>query len=229
MNDSTALSGFRLMDSFLPVGANSASYGLEQFIATDRVSNSNDLCALLKTYLNSQFAKGELIALRVANVAAINEDLRTVMAADQRLNAVSLTAEFRKSSQLVGKRLLQLQCDLRDDTFLSKFTELVNSEKAYGTHAVVLGIVTGREGIPAYEACLMASHSFMTEMLGAAQRLLQLGHTEVQQILDNLRPAIVNAVEASINRSLEEMAPFAPVIETLSAEHESADRRLFMS
>jgi urease accessory protein len=37
------------------------------------------------------------------------------------------------------------------------------------------------------------------------------------------------AVEESAGRTLNDMAPFAPLVDVLSAEHERAERRLFLS
>jgi hypothetical protein len=96
-------------------------------------------------------------------------------------------------------------------------------------YAVVLGAIAGREGIPVREACLLACHEFVSALLGAAQRLLALGSTEIQRVLDDLRPVMVEAVEDSAGRSLSAMTPFAPLIELASADHERADRRLFVS
>jgi urease accessory protein len=56
-----------------------------------------------------------------------------------------------------------------------------------------------------------------------------VGHADAQRILDDLRPAMVDAVDDSAGRTPAEMAPFAPLVDALSARHERADRRLFES
>jgi urease accessory protein len=72
-------------------------------------------------------------------------------------------------------------------------------------------------------------HGFLTGLLGAAQRLLSVGHTGVQRTLDGLGPIIREAVDGSDARTLDDMMSFTPVADVLSAEHERADRRLFLS
>jgi len=89
--------------------------------------------------------------------------------------------------------------------------------------------VTGLTGIDARTACLLHCHGFVTGLLGVAQRLLPLGHTDVQQVLDHLKPVMTDALEASAGRSLDSMSPFVPLVDVLSAEHERTDRRLFSS
>lgn len=229
MSDAASLEAFRLADSFLPVGTYTVSYGLEQFAADDRVTDADDLRELLSTYLRRQVGPGELVALRTAHAAARADDLDQICAADRRLAAVTLAAEFRESSEQSGDRLLSLQSDLRDDDLLDRYADRVDEGESPGNYAAVLGVAAGLAGIAEREACLLCAHGFLTGLLGAAQRLLSLGHTDAQRVLDDLRPAMAAAVDDSADRTLDEMTPFAPLVDVLAAEHERADRRLFMS
>lgn len=227
--DEARLSTLRLADSFLPVGAYTASYGLEQFVQNGRVEDGDDLEALLETYLRRQIGPGELVALRAAHTSALAGDVAAVRAADQRLTAVTLAAEFRDSAEQSGNRLLSLQRDLRDDDLLDRYAERVEAGDAPGNYPVVLGVTTALAGIDERDACLVACHGFVTGLLGAAQRLLSLGHTDAQRILDALGPAIRAAVDDSADRSLDELSQFAPLVDVLAADHERAQRRLFVS
>lgn len=229
MSDDATLEAFRLADSFLPVGTYTVSYGLEQFVAEDRVEDADDLRALLETYLRRQVGPAELVALRAAHAASEAGDVDALRAADRRLAAVTLPAEFRESAQRSGDGLCSLQRDLRDDPLLDRYARLVDDGEAPGNYAVVLGLATGVAGVDRREACLLHVNGFCTGLLGAAQRLLSLGHTDAQRILDDLRPVMIDAVDDSADRSLEEMTPFAPLIDVLAADHERADRRLFVS
>lgn len=229
MSDAATLESFRLADSFLPVGTYTVSYGLEQFIQDDRVEDASDLQALLSTYLRQQVGPAELIALRAAHAAATEGDLDAVCRADRRLSAVTLAAEFRESAQQSGDRLLSLQTDLRDEALLDRYAERVDAGEAPGNYAVVLGVATGLADVAVREACLLCCHGFVTGLLGAAQRLLSLGHTDAQRILDDLQSVITAAVDESADREIDEMAPFAPLVDVLAAEHERAERRLFAS
>ncbi len=229
MSDDARLEAFRLADSALPVGSDSLSYGLEQFVADDRVTDADDLAALLAARLRRGLGPGDLVALRHAHAGARADDLAAVRAADRRLAATTLAAEFRESARLAGGRLLSLQRDLRDDPFLDRYAARVDDGATPGFHPVVLGVVTGRTGVDERTACLVCCHGLVTGLIGAAQRLLSVGHADAQRLLDETRPAVVAAVEESAGRSLDELTPFAPLTEVLSADHERADRRLFVS
>ncbi|ESP90091.1 urease accessory protein UreF [Candidatus Halobonum tyrrellensis] len=224
-----ALESFRLADSFLPVGGYTLSYGLEQFVADDRVTGADDLRDLLATYLRNQLGPAELVALRAAHAAAGDGDVDAVCDADRRLTAVTLPAEFRESSRKSGRRLLSLQRELRDDPVLDGYAERVEEGDTACNYAVVLGAATGVAGVDADRACLLCCHGFVTGRLGVAQRLLSLGHTDAQRVLDDLRPVMVEAADDSVGRGLADMTPFSPLVDVLSAEHERADRRLFVS
>ncbi|MFA9516405.1 urease accessory protein UreF [Halopenitus sp. H-Gu1] len=229
MNDDATLEAFRLADSFLPVGTYTVSYALEAFIADDRVEDASDLEALLETYLRRQVGPADLVALRAAHAAAREGNLKTVLVADRRLTAATLPAEFRESARKSGRRLLSLQRDLREDPFLERYADRIEAGEAEGTYPVVLGVTTGLAGVDEREASLLCCHGFATGLLGAAQRLLSLGHTDAQRVLNGLRPAMRDAVDDSAERTIDGMTPFAPLIDVLSAEHERAERRLFVS
>ncbi|MDG5778069.1 urease accessory UreF family protein [Haloarculaceae archaeon H-GB2-1] len=229
MTDEAALASFRLADSFLPVGTYSVSYGLEQFVQSGRVEDAADLTALLETYLRRQLETASLVALRAAHDAAAGDDLDAVCEADRRLLAVTLAAEFRADATRAGDRLLTLQRDLETDPFLEAYADRVADDTAPGTHSAVLGAVAARAGVSERRACLVCCHGFVTDLLGAAQRLLAFGHTDAQRVLTDLQPVIVDAVEGSADCSLDDLIAFTPLVDLVSAEHERADRRLFSS
>lgn len=228
MSDESTLTAFRLADSFLPVGSYTASYGLEQFVQANDITGAEDLESLLETYLQRMIGPGDLVVLRATHAAANDGDIDGVCAADRRLEATTLAAELRESAVRTGDRLLSLETDLREDTLLTAYAERV-PEDAPGMYPSVVGVVTGREGVPVRDACLVHCHSFVTGLLGVAQRLLSLGHTDAQRILTSVQSTIETVVEDSANRTLDELTPFAPLVDIASANHERADRRLFMS
>lgn len=229
MSDDATLSAFRLADSFLPDGSHTASYGLEQFVQADRVTDADELEALLETYLRRQVGPADLVALRAAHAGAGDDDLDVVLRADRRLAATTLAAEFRESATAAGERLLDLQCAAREAPLLERYARRVDAGDAPGMHPAALGAATAVAGVDEREACLLCCHAFVTGLLGAAQRLLALGHTDAQRLLVALRPAIRAAVDDSTTRTLADMTPFTPLVDVLTAEHERADRRLFTS
>jgi urease accessory protein len=224
-----SLEAFRLADSFLPEGSDTLSYGLEQFVEQGDVTDAEECRALVETYLREVIGPADLIALRHAHAATRVGDLERIAVADRRLDCVTLAREFRESSTRSGDRLLALHGDLLDGDELMEYARRVDRDDAPGHYAVVLGVVTAVTDVEETVACRIACHGFATGMLAAAQRLASIGHTDIQSVLRDLQPAIQKAVTASADRSLEQMAPFAPSIDVATATHERADRRLFLS
>lgn len=224
-----SLSMLRLADSFLPVGAYTASYGLEQFVAEDRVSDGADLAAVLETYLRQQVGPSDVVVLGNAHEAATEEDLDALIAADRRLTAVTLAPEFRKSSTAAGSRLLDLETTVRSASFVGAYADRVDAGEAPGNYVVALATVAAADGIGVRDCALAHGHAFVTGLLGAAQRLLSLGHTEAQEILVDLQPIVSSTVERNVDRPIDAIEPFAPGIDLAGMAHERADRRLFVS
>jgi urease accessory protein len=224
------LTAFRLADSALPVGSDTVSYGLEQFVETGAVTDAADLRALLETYLRRQVGPADMIALRAAHAAARGADVDGVVRTDRRLRAVTLPAEFRESATRSGRRLLDLATAIIDDPVVTAYDDRIRADgDAPGNYVVGLGVVTARTGVDAGTACLIHGHAFVSGLLGAGQRLLGLGHTDLQRVGWGLRPTIAAAADRSRGRDLDAMAPFAPLVDVAASEHERADRRLFVS
>ncbi|WP_435101458.1 urease accessory protein UreF [Halarchaeum sp. P4] len=222
-----SLSAFRLADSFLPVGGNTVSYGLEQFVASGHVEDADDLRDVLDSYLRRQLGPCESVALRAAHTAG--DDLDTVERVDETLLTRTLPAEFRESATKAGRRLLEVEAETSDDPVVAAYEERVATTAAPGMYPVALGLVASQRGIPADEACLLHGHAFLTDMLGAAQRLLSLGHLAAQRLLDDLADVLVDVIDANADRPLDRMEPFAPLVDVHAMEHERAERRLFVS
>lgn len=228
-NDESLLVAMQFADSFLPAGSFTTSYGLEAFVAASDVENAADLRELLETYLHRQIGPCEMVALSAAHEAAVTRDIDRVVTVDERLTAVQLPAEFRKSSTKTGSQLLSLVTETDPHEVLSVFDHRVDVGETPGNYAVVIGAVGACCGMSARETAIAHAYAFLRDILGAAQRLLRLGHTAVQQVLTELRPAITDAWEANHDRSMTEISPFGPLIDVASMEHERADRRLFLS
>ncbi|MFB6173696.1 MAG: urease accessory protein UreF [Halobacteriales archaeon] len=225
MTVASTLAALRLGDSFLPTGGDSLSYGLEQLVADDRVADAADLRRLLAVRLRHQVGPGDAVAVGAAHAAAA--DLEQVARIDRRIAALTIAPEFREGSERAGRRLLDVADGTADDPRPGEYAGMVDAGEAPGTHAAVFGLVAAVEGLPREGATAAFVHAFVTGQLAAAQRLLRIGHTDVQDVLADLRPAMAAAVEEGTDRTAEEMAAFTPLLDVASARHEHADRRLF--
>lgn len=223
------LTALRLADSFLPVGTHTASYGLEQYLNENRVTDADELAAVLEGYLRQVVGPAETVALAAAYDAVVDDDPEGLLAADRRLHAVTMPREFRESSTTAGGKLLDLLA--ATDTLtptLTAFQEALEADETPGHYAIVAGAVLAGAGLSREQAILVQGYGFVSELLGAAQRLGRFGHTEIQQVLADLLP-VVATLPAFADRDLAAMGSFAPLAEIMGMRHERAERRLFAS
>lgn len=237
-NSSAFLTALRLSDSFLPVGGYTASYGLEQYLNEDRIDDADDLRALLAAYLRRVVGPCETVALANAHAASSAGDLESLRAVDERLHAVTMPREFRESSTKAGAKLCELLGETDADTesavdegrnLESAFADAIAADETPGHYPVVFGVVTQIRGLSRLEACLAHAYSFVTGLLGAAQRLGRFGHTEIQSLLADLESVLIDVCERHVDDDVTAMASFAPLAEIMGMRHERAGRRLFMS
>jgi len=236
-DDRAFLMALRLSDSFLPVGTYTSSYGVEQYVNEGRLETADELGALAAAYLRRLVGPADLVALGAAHGATAAGPPERVFAADERLHAATLPAEFRTSSTKAGTQLLDLLGDTDEGLFAdaslegvaADYAAAVDAGETPGHYAVVLGVVTRRAGIGRANACHLHAYSFVTELLGAAQRLGSFGHTAIQSQLAVLLPVVEDVCEAYADAPLDTLSSFAPMAEIMGMHHERANRRLFMS
>ncbi|CAI49101.1 urease accessory protein UreF [Natronomonas pharaonis DSM 2160] len=237
MSETSFLTALRLADSFLPVGTYTASYGIEQYVNEGDIETAAELGDLVEAYLRRIVGPAETVALAAAHRAAAADDEAGIRAADERLHAATLPAEFRDSATKAGTKLLELLASTDEGLFaettldgaVAAYAAAVAADETPGQYPVVLGVVTQRAGLGRREACLVGAYSVVTELLGAAQRLGRFGHTDIQSQLAELLPVIEEVCDEYVDAELSSLSSFAPLAETMGMAHERADRRLFMS
>lgn len=238
MTDSGAfLTALRLSDSMLPVGTYTASYGVEQYINEGYIDTADELGELIEGYLRGVVGPAETVALGHAHRSTAVGDLDGILAADERLGAATLPAEFRESSEKAGAKLLDLLAHTDDGPFseantdgiIAEYSTALAEDQTAGHYPVILGMVCQCAGISCMEAAVVGSYSTVTGLLGAAQRLGRFGHTDIQSELSSLFPVIEEVCEQYHDAELGAMCSFAPLADVMGMTHERADRRLFMS
>ena len=106
---------------------------------------------------------------------------------------------------------------------------MVVEQDTPGTGAAALGIVAYAAGIDGATALLTFCHSFAVGVLGAAQRLLPLTHSEAQQILYSLHESVAEMVAEIETRHWLDMTSFTPQADIASMLHEHDEVRMFAS
>jgi urease accessory protein len=228
MDDTSLAAAFQLADSFFPSGMVTFSHGLETFVSLGLCAGEQ-LTRLLEDYLKGKVAPCDLVAYAHAHRAAQAEDLARLQEIDQYLTASLLPQEIRQGSIRSGRAMLETLRPVVDDAIFQQFTHAVQTGDSDGNAAVSLGVVCVVWGIPLRAGAVLHLYTFAVSCLGAAVRLGQVGHREVQRILLALRPQLSPLVDQALEQRLEEMYSFAPLADIRAMQHAYLPVRLFSS
>lgn len=233
--DSSArfLAALQLADSFFPSGTYAHSQGLEGMVTRGWVRNADDLKEYLHNLLTLSILPCDGVALLNAHRAARDGDLATLVDIDRHLHAMKLPEELRVASCHAGRRILDETAPLLGEragsAFHAQFRQMAMDRETPGTGAVALGVASRALGIQAETALLMLGHSFAVGVLGAAQRLLPVTHSEVQLILHALHEPVVGLAPDLEARHWTKMTSFVPQTDIAAMLHEHDEVRMFAS
>ena len=227
------LAALQLADSFFPSGAYAHSQGLEGMVTRGWVRNADDLGKYLHNLLVWSILPCDGVALLNGHLAARDGDLATLADIDRHLHTMKLPEELRQASCHAGRRILDetapLVCGRAGSAVHGEFRQLVLQRSTPGTGAVALGVASYAAGIQAEAALLVFCHSFGVGVLGAAQRMLPLTHSEVQHILHALHGPVAGLAPELKTRHWSEMTSFTPQADIASMLHEHDEVRMFAS
>jgi urease accessory protein len=215
-------------DSMFPVGGFAFSGGLESAIQKGVVTDAATLHAYARTALE-QAATGDGVALVWAHRAAAAGDLDELARIDARVYARKLSGETRTMTVRMGKKFAEMGAAVIGAPLLAAWRERIDAGATPGCYPVSLAVNFAAQGLTARDAFVVHQYGVASMILGAALRLMKIGHVDTQRILYRLDAGAQDAYEAAAASGLADMAGFAPLTEILAAVHVKAHVRLFMN
>jgi urease accessory protein len=214
-------------DSMLPIGGFAFSGGLESAIQKRVVIDAGTLEAFARTAVE-QAARGDGIALVCAHRAARAGDVDEVVRIDKAIYARKLSGETRTMSVRMGKKFTELGAQVLGLAALIDWRARVDSGATPGCYSTALAVNFAAQGLSARDA-FVHQYGVAATILGAALRLMRIGHVDTQRMLCALNAGAEAAYRDAARAELSDMAGFAPLAEILAAVHVKAHVRLFMN
>lgn len=221
-NDLALLGLMQLVSPALPIGAFAWSQGLESAFELGWVNNEADLQEWLEGVLEDGLSRCELPFLVRLQTAWAVDDAEAIAQWNDWLHATRETAELNDEDTRLGAALVTLLRNLG----LLPDASLIPQEPGYIT---MFAWVAHHRKVPERQTLLGLAWAWLENQLAVACKALPLGHTAAQRITEHMRPLLVKAVEAALQRGDEELGPILPGLALGSALHETQYSRLFRS
>ncbi len=228
--DIATVSLLQITDSSFPTGAFAHSWGLETYVSEGLVNDMDSLYEFIESFILYTTARLDAASVKLAHEYTRKKEISSLCRLDRIIHTMKFPSEVRQGSIQTGRQLLRLINELKsEEAILQTFSDKVQRRAAVGHHSVVYGLVCNTLKIPKSEAILAYLYSTVSSLVGAALRLLPIGHTEGQKIIERIKPLLVNTVEIVLKVNINELTGFSPGIDIRAMRHERLYTRLFRS
>jgi urease accessory protein UreF len=164
------------------------------------VANLPALRGFLHAYHQCILLPHELPAIQVAFTHASRNEVRELIAFDQRLVQVTRLQELAAASRRVGQAQLQKLRPLRDERGVQRYLAAVESHEAHGWHTLVYGLTLAVYSLPLRQGLLGYAQQTTRGFIQAAARSLELTETDYQALFDGLCDPLPAAVAALMRK-----------------------------
>ncbi|GIQ68531.1 urease accessory protein UreF [Xylanibacillus composti] len=227
--DARFLAYVQMLDSALPIGGFSHSFGLETYVQKGAIGSLAELEQYMNSQIHCSLVRLEGLAIKGMYAAIEEADMRRFCRLDSILHVQRPASESREGQHKMGRRLLTLARKLYPWMALDELEQALSDYQAYGTLPAVHAWIACRLGIPMDDAVRGFLYTAVSAIAGSALRLMSVGQTECQLLISRGTEHI--AEEWSKVRELppDLLHSFSPLQDICAMQHEGLYSRLFMS
>lgn len=212
-----------LVSPSLPVGGFTYSQGIERAVEDGWISEAVDLERWLRHQLHHAIAVFDLPLLARMHQAVVDARGDVLEAWTDELLAGRESAELRLEEQNRGRAFANLLEGLKVEE-ADRWKPIVAKCQAAG-----FAFAAVRWKIAPREMALGYAWSWLENLVLAAVKIVPLGQTEGQRVLQRLSPELPAAVDAGLALADEEIGTSCPALAIASSRHETQYTRLFRS
>jgi urease accessory protein len=212
-----------------PSGAYSYSHGLEWAAEAGDVVDRRSLVDWLEEDLCYGSGRNEAIFFMEAWRCTMDDDRAKLFEIAELAAAFRGTSEFAlESSQQAAASLSTLR-QVWPDPVLDWLSETLYERDVQPALAVVLGVASARQAIPAGLALPAYLQSWVANLVTAGIRLIPLGQTDGQLAIAELEQAVHRASARAEKSVIGDLGSAAFAVDLASMMHETQYTRLFRS
>jgi urease accessory protein len=214
---------YQLISPALPIGGFTYSQGLEWAVEARWIHDRQTLEDWLASLLAFSIATLDLPVLLRLQLAFSNADHEGVEHWSHYLVACRETLELRTEERQRGAALAKLLPSLEVDI-------PAGLEKAVARSQVAgMALAASHWGIPAEKTCVGYAWSVLESAVTAGVKLIPLGQTHGQQVVQKLAESIPAAMAKAVTMRDDDIGSSTPAQAIASSRHETQYTRLFRS
>lgn len=223
------LNTLQITDSLFPSGAFAHSFGLETYVSEGLIKDKDSLIRFLTSYLSGMIGRCDAVFVRLSYEYARSGDIENIVYLDKLIHSMKLTREMREGSIHIGRQIILVIGEVYKTDFLNTILNLIKEKRMHGHHPVVYGAAAPVMGMDIEDTLLAYLYSTVSGLVAAGIRLIPLGHTDGQRVINEMKPLLVRIAKEAETSEEDDIASFAPSIEIRSMRHEHLYTRLFKS
>ncbi|MDB6109086.1 MAG: hypothetical protein JWR69_836 [Pedosphaera sp.] len=170
--------------------------GASESLQVRQIDNLASLREFLKNYHTRILWPLELPAIQQACLHAGRNELRELVALDQRLGVEPILKNFLPASRRVGQAGLQRLRPLRDQRIVQRYLAAVDQGQAQGWHTLVYGVTLAVYSLPLRQGLFGYAHQTTRGFIHSAARSLKLSDADSRALFEELSAPLPAAVES---------------------------------
>ncbi|MFP7366473.1 urease accessory protein UreF [Corynebacterium callunae] len=220
------LAAMQLMDSALPTGAFSHSFGFETYMHRGDITNAESFARWLEVFCREQLTFTDAVIVREVFEA---ENFAEIIALDHLVRAQAVPGQVRHAGRTMGVRMLEIASEGYSSQWLSEYQVCVEKHLAVGHPALVWALVARDLGFEVAEAVAQHLYATVISLIQNAVRAVPIGQNAGQRLATQAQEWVSEAVETSAELGLEDLGAITPGLEIAQMQHENQRVRMFMS
>jgi urease accessory protein len=212
-----------------PIGSYSYSHGLEWAVEAEHVHDRESLVDWLDADLRYGSGQNEAIFFIEAWRCAIADNRAKLLEIAELAAAFRGTSEFALETTQQGTAGLSTLRQVWPDRLLDWLSGALSESKVQPAAAVVLGVRSAGQGIPAATALAAFLQSYIANLVIAGVRLIPLGQVGGQLAIAALEDAILATSAQAEMATIDDLGSAAFMVDLASMAHETQYTRLFRS